>query len=319
MIRKIRVATRGSKLSLIQSKIAIECIRRRFPNLEFEVKIIKTTGDAIQDKPLYKIGVKGIFEKEVNIAVLEGKADIAIHSLKDLPGDIHPDLVIAGYPPRDSPLDVLVTTSYEPDLEALPERAIIGTSSLRRRAFILHRRPDLKVENIRGNVDTRIKKLIEGKYDAIVLAEAGIVRLIEEGLKFPIKYRPINPRELPPAPGQGIIAIVTRRDNEELISILEEASDWKTRIEAQAEREFLRKVRGGCHIPLGGVARIINDKLIFIAGIASIDGSEVKIVEFEGDLREPRKVGEEVACRLRVEAKHIFEKIEYEKESVIKS
>ncbi len=319
MIRKIRVATRGSKLSLIQTKIAIECIKRRFPNLEFEVEIVKTTGDVIQDKPLYKIGVKGIFEKEVNIAVLEGKADIAIHSLKDLPGDIHPDLVIAGYPPRDAPLDVLVTTNYEPDLEALPERAIIGTSSLRRRAFILHKRPDLKIENIRGNVDTRIKKLVEGRYDAIVLAEAGIVRLIEEGLKFPVKYRPFNPRELPPAPGQGIIAIVTRRDSEELISILEEASDWRTKIEAKAEREFLRKVRGGCHIPLGGIAQVVNDKLIFIAGIASIDGSEVKIIEIEGDLKEPERIGEEVAYRLRVEAKSIFEKVEYEKERVVKS
>jgi hydroxymethylbilane synthase len=214
--------------------------------------------------------------------------------MKDLPSEINPGLVIAGYPPRDSPHDALVARGEALGVHGLPRGARVGTSSVRRRAFLLNLRSDLEVDVARGNVDTRLRKLLNGVYDALVLAEAGLVRLIRDGMEIPVGYSRIPLDELPPAPGQGIVAVVARRDNKEIIRILERASDPVTRAQALAERAFLASVGGGCHVPLGGVA-IGDDELEFIAGIASLDGKAKVVVRLRGSLESPEELGRRAA------------------------
>ncbi|MGC8606212.1 MAG: hydroxymethylbilane synthase [Vulcanisaeta sp.] len=296
---KIRIATRGSRLSLIQSDIVMRMLRRVEPNIQFEVIIIRTTGDLVQDKPLYAIGTKGIFEKEVNLALLKDEADIAVHSLKDLPSEISPGLVIAGFSPRDPPFDVLVVRNdYPSDLMALPSGAKVGTSSVRRRAFLLSVRKDISINVIRGNVDTRINKLIRGDYDAVVIAEAGLVRLINDMKSLHIRYARIPLDLLPPAPGQGIIAVVTREKDTNLIDLLRKASDPKAMVEALAERAFLRTVGGGCHVPVGGVAIYDGNYMEFIAGIADINGNRKVIVKIRDSSIDPERLGINAAHEL---------------------
>jgi hydroxymethylbilane synthase len=300
MVRmRIRIATRGSKLSLVQTNIVMDMIKKVEPDVKFEVMIIKTTGDAIQDKPLYAIGVKGIFEKEVNQALLRNEADIAIHSLKDLPSELSPGLVIAGFSQRDPPYDVLVTKNREPvNLASLPSGAKIGTSSVRRRAFLLNLRRDLSIDVIRGNVDTRINKLINGQYDAIIIAEAGLVRLYGDLKSLGINYTRIPLDVIPPAPGQGIIAVVVREKDTEIIDLLRRASDPKARAEALAERAFLKTMGGGCHVPIGGIAIYEDHEMEFIAGVASIDGSRKRIIRVRGSSDNPEELGTRAAHEL---------------------
>ncbi len=292
---RLRIATRGSKLSLIQAQIVMDMIRKIEPDVKFELVIVKTTGDIIQDKPLYEIGVKGIFEKEVNRALLRGEADIAVHSLKDLPSEISPGLVLAGFPPRDPPYDALVTVGKCMRIEDLPSGTVVGTSSVRRRAFLMGLRPDLKVEVIRGNVDTRVRKLCQGLYDAIILAEAGLIRMWDELKKYGICYTRLPINAIPPPPGQGIIVAVVRETDAHLVDLLRKASDRKAMIEAIAERAFLRRIGGGCHVPLGGVAFVEDDKVRFLAAIASQDGSRRIFVEVEGNASNPELVGVKAA------------------------
>ena len=318
--RKIIVATRPSKLSLIQTYIAIDWIKKFYPDIQFEIRTFKSTGDKIQDKALYEIGVKGIFEKEINLAVLREEADIAIHSLKDLPAEINPELEIVCYPPRDSPYDVIVTRlDMEPSIEKLPSNSIIGTSSLRRKAFILRKRPDLKIEVIRGNVDTRIRKLLEGKYDAIIIAECGIERFEKFNEKFPIKYSRLSIYDMPPAPGQGIIAIVCRKNDNELVNLLKSISHKETTIEAICERTFLKYMKGGCHIPLGCIAQVKNNELHFYAAISNYDGSKVYTIELKGSINEPEYIGKKAAELLKEKAGNLIEELELEKEKFLKS
>jgi len=284
---------------LIQSDIVMRMLRRVEPNIQFEVIIIRTTGDLVQDKPLYAIGTKGIFEKEVNLALLKDEADIAVHSLKDLPSEISPGLVIAGFSPRDPPFDVLVVRNdYPSDLMALPSGAKVGTSSVRRRAFLLSVRKDISINVIRGNVDTRINKLIRGDYDAVVIAEAGLVRLINDMKSLHIRYARIPLDLLPPAPGQGIIAVVTREKDTNLIDLLRKASDPKAMVEALAERAFLRTVGGGCHVPVGGIAIYDGNYMEFIAGIADINGNRKVIVKIRDSSIDPERLGINAAHEL---------------------
>ncbi len=294
MAVKIRVATRGSKLSLIQTEVLLRSIREVEPDVDFEIIVVKTTGDIVQDKPLYAIGVKGIFEKEVNTAVLRGEADIAVHSLKDLPAEMHEDLVIAGYSKRDPPYDVLASKEGY-DLRGLPAGARVGTSSVRRAAFLRSLRPDLRVEPIRGNVDTRINKLLNGVVDAVVLAEAGIRRLYGDDL--PVRVRRVEPEYLPPPPGQGIVAAVARRDDGWILDLLRRASDPKATAEARAERAFLKEIGAGCHIAVGGLATLRPGGLEFLAGWASQDGARKILVKAFGE--EPEEVGVRAAKMLK--------------------
>ncbi|MBP1448606.1 MAG: hydroxymethylbilane synthase [Thermoproteus sp.] len=294
---KIKVATRGSKLSLAQTELMLKAIRAVEPGAKFEILIVKTAGDLIQDKPLYAIGVKGIFEKEVDLAVLKGEADLAIHSLKDLPSEIGGGLVIAGYSKRDPPFDVIASREGY-GLEDLPKGAVVGTSSVRRAAFLKKLRPDVEVRTMRGNVDTRISKILKGEYDAAVLAEAGIVRLY--GATPPVKIRRLRPEDMPPPPGQGIVAAVAREGDGWILDILRKASDQKATGEATAERAFLREMGGGCHTAVGGLAEARPDGTIeFLAGYASPNGSRAIIVRIYGE--EPRHVGEAAARLLKRE------------------
>lgn len=297
---KLRVATRGSKLSLIQTEIVLERLRKIRPDLEFELVIVKTRGDVHQDKPFASIGGKGLFEKEVNVAVLEGKADIAVHSLKDVPSTVSEKLVLAMVPPRDPPYDVLVARNGVKSIFELPKGAVVGTASARRKAMILHVRPDLKVKLLRGNVDTRLRKLDQGGYDAIVLAEAGLKRL---GVGRP--YWRFPPHVLPPAPGQGIIGVYTLYNRRDLVELLEEATDEEAMVLARAERAFLAYAGGGCHTPLGGYAWIENGVLHFYAAVASPDGSRKVEVHVEGDPDKPAAVGVEAALELRRRAREV--------------
>lgn len=235
--------------------------------------------------------------------MLRNEADIAVHSLKDLPSEISPGLVVAGFSPRDPPFDILVVRDdYPSDLMSLPSGARVGTSSVRRRAFLLNVRRDISINVIRGgNVDTRINKLIRGgDYDAIVIAEAGLVRLMSDVKSLNIKYTRIPPDVLPPAPGQGIIAVVAREKDTDLVDLLNRASDPRTRAEALAERAFLRTVGGGCHVPVGGIAiHEGGDRVEFIAGMADLNGGERKVlVRLSGSPSNPEELGVNAAREL---------------------
>ena len=285
---KLRIATRASRLSLVQVDVVVERLRRVVPNLEVELVKVKTRGDIHQDKPLYAIGGKGLFEKEVNKAVLDGRADIAVHSMKDLPSQIDPRLEILMVPPREPPNDVFLSRAGDLDPFRLPENTVVGTSSTRRKALILHYNPRARVEPIRGNVDTRLKKLETQGYDAIVLAEAGLIRL---GVRREYKRLPLD--SFPPAPCQGLLAVVGLRDDSRLHKILGQASDPIALREAMAERAFLEAAGGGCHVPLGGVSVHWANRLVFIAAILSSNGEKAFWIKLRGDVQAPEKLGRE--------------------------
>ena len=289
---RIRIAARGSKLSLRQVQSFVEYVRKHYPDLQFEIVTVKTTGDKFQAsfEELAKKGLTGLFEKEVNKAVLEGKADVAVHSLKDLPSEIDERLEIVTYLPRDPPYDALVSREGL-KLEELPEGAIIGTSSSRRKALIKNLRPDLKVKDLRGNVDTRIRKLKAGDYDAIILAEAGIVRL-----ELDVNYQRLYWRDFTPAPGQGIIVAVARKGSE-LADALKAISDVRSERMALAEREVLKTFGGGCFVALGALAQEINDKLRLRATLLTPNGSKRWDIELLGE--DPLALGREAALTLK--------------------
>jgi hydroxymethylbilane synthase len=283
---KVKVATRSSKLSLAQTEIALSHIKALYPSLEFEVVTVKTTGDVERGKPLYEFKVSGVFEKEVNRALLRGEADIAVHSLKDIPSSIDEQLEIVFTPPRDPPNDVLIHRSgavIPP--EELPEGTVVGTSSLRRIAQLRFVNDRVRVENIRGNIDTRIRKLLSNLYDAIVVAEAGIRRL---NLNIAFYRLPLIP--FTPAPGQGIIAVVALRDSS-IARMLRGKSDRATWSMVVAERSFIEELRVGCKLPVGGVSMVNGDKLTFIASTLSRDGSRGYWVKLKGGLEEAEGIG----------------------------
>lgn len=291
---KVRVATRGSKLSLAQTEIAIEHIRRLYPQLEFEIVTVKTRGDIEKEKPLYEFKTSGIFEKEVNMALLRGEADIAVHSLKDIPSSIDEDLEIVFAPPRDKPNDVLIHRSGNViPPEELPEGSVVGTSSLRRIAYLRFVNDRVRIENIRGNLDTRIRKLLLNLYDAIVVAEAGVRRL-----NIDITYYRLPLIPFTPAPGQGIIAVVALRDSS-IARMLRGRSDRTTWSMIVAERSFIEELRVGCKLPVGGVSLVDGDKLTFIASVLSRDGSKGYWVKFKGGLEEAESIGRRAGETIR--------------------
>src|SRR5918911_5353856 len=247
-MKTILVGTRGSRLAIAQTEIALVALRKAHPQVRFEVIPISTKGD-VDKRPLFTLDEKGIFEKEVNEAVKQGIVDFAVHSLKDIPSDLSDNLSVACIPKRASPNDVLVTDNGQ-KLKDLAPGSVVGTSSLRRAVQLTKTRPNLNVRPIRGNVETRVKKVISGEYDAVVLAEAGLTRI---GMKDVIIER-FSVREFVPAPGQGAIAIVCRKDDKALIDMLKQIEDPRSRAEVMAERALIKKVEGGCRFPLGAVA-----------------------------------------------------------------
>lgn len=292
MIKTVRVGTRGSRLAIAQTEIALAALRKVHPHVRFEVIAISTKGD-VDNRPLFTLDEKGIFEKEVNEAVKQGKVDFAVHSLKDVPSDLSDDLSVACIPKRASPNDVLVTDNGQ-KLKDLAPGSVVGTSSLRRAVQLTKTRVDLNVRPIRGNVETRVKKVISGEYDAAVLAEAGLSRL---GMKDVIVQR-FSIRDFVPAPGQGAIAIMCRSDDAALADMLQQIEDRHSRIAVLAERALIRKVEGGCRFPIGAVAIINEDKITLYASVFSADGKQSIHIKKSGTATKPEQLGSSVANML---------------------
>jgi hydroxymethylbilane synthase len=288
------IGTRSSKLALWQAEYIADCLQKQYPDLVVELKHIATTGDKILDTPLAKIGGKGLFTKELETEMLDGDIDIAVHSLKDMPTQIPEGLTLAVITERFDPGDCLVSNVYA-SLAELPQGARVGTSSLRRKAQLLHVRPDLTILDLRGNVNTRLRKLDDGEYDAIILAAAGLKRL---GFSDRIKET-IDPALCLPAVGQGALAIEARVDDAETLELIKFLQDDATRQSAAAERSFLAAVEGGCQVPVGVYARKqANDSLKVTAVIASVDGKTLLRDELIGDALEANELGRRLAEKL---------------------
>lgn len=282
----MKVGTRGSNLAMTQTKNIINQLSKII-NEEIDVEIIKTTGDKITDSQLYSIDVKGIFTKELDKAVLEEDVDFAVHSLKDLPTELAGDLEIIAIPERESPNDVLIS-SY--DWDELPEGASIGTSSLRREAFCNYHNKDLNIKPIRGNIDTRIKKVENGEYDATIMAEAGIKRLgLTQHIKkiFPLEY-------FTPAAGQGALAVVARHDSN-VQKDLEKLNHFNSAQEVTAEKTVLAELGVGCQWPLGVSARTNGDKLDIYSILLEKEGKVLSKVKLSGSIKDAEKLGIDAA------------------------
>ncbi|MEP6707345.1 MAG: hydroxymethylbilane synthase [Pyrinomonadaceae bacterium] len=294
------IGSRGSKLALIQAQMVKAELERLHPSLEVQIEIIKTTGDVKTD-PLSVIGGKGVFTKELEDALLDGRTDIAVHSLKDLPTILSDKLIIAAICKREDPRDALVlgrltqiSGGVNPSVAALPKEATIGTSSPRRLAQLKNLRSDLVFKDLRGNVDTRLRKLDEGQYDALVLACAGLRRLDRENRIS----APLSPQEMLPAVGQGAIAIEARAGDEDTVGLVGKLDHKFTRLACTAERSFLLSLGGGCLLPIAGYA-IVRDKRIRLQGlVADALGERIVRDHISGPLDEAEKLGSRLAERL---------------------
>lgn len=293
MRNKLVIGSRGSRLALWQTNFIKEQLQSFFPETEFEIKIIKTTGDKLLDVALSKIGDKGLFTRQIETALLEGEIDFAVHSLKDLQTVQPEGLKIGAITAREISNDVLISQKYD-SIAELPRGAEVATGSLRRRSQILNRRPDLLVSEIRGNVPTRIEKFLESDADALILAFAGVHRL---GLDAFIKQ--VIPLDVMiPAVGQGALGIEIRKSDAEIQAMLEKINDEPTAICTAAERSFLRKLEGGCQVPIAGHARLDGDR-VYLQGFAgSADGKIVIKDSISGDKRKAVNLGKELAERL---------------------
>jgi len=295
----LRIATRRSQLALAQARWVKQRLEELEPGLTVELREYVTTGDRVLDVPLAQAGRKGLFTREIEEALLAGEADVAVHSLKDLPGALPPGLLLGAVPEREDPRDALVApgpAAAGESLQALPAGARLGSSSLRRGAQLLHLRPDLRVESIRGNVDTRLRKLDEGQYDGLVLAAAGLRRL---GLAHRISAC-LSPEECTPAPGQGALGIECRAGDAAAAALLARLDHGPTRAAVTAERSLMVELGGGCSIPLGAFARPAGDSLRLIAVVAAPDGSRlVGAALDDAPASEPELAGRLVAERLR--------------------
>ena len=293
MKRHLIIGTRQSKLALWQAEHIAGRIRERFPAIEVTLKKIVTTGDKILDVPLAKIGGKGLFTKELENAMLSGDIDLAVHSLKDMPTELPEGLMLAAITTRADASDAFVSLCYK-SLDELPQGAKVGTSSLRRRAQILKYRPDLQTVDLRGNLDTRIKKLENKEMDAIILATAGLKRL---GLEQYITQ--ILPAAIClPAVGQGALAIETRQDDAEVLLVLEFLNDNDTIAAVTAERAYLREVQGGCQVPVGVHGEVNGDQLLLEATILKIDGTREVREQICGNCSEAEALGVKLAQQM---------------------
>ncbi|MDD3268206.1 MAG: hydroxymethylbilane synthase [Syntrophomonadaceae bacterium] len=289
-MKSLRLGTRGSKLALWQAEHVAGRLRQSHPDLKVELQIIKTTGDKILDVALSKIGDKGLFTKEIEKELLESRIDLAVHSMKDLPTQLEKGLCIGAVLPRENPADVLISHRGF-TFKNLPPGAKIGTSSLRRIAQMKKLRPDLIFVEIRGNVETRIRKMQEKNLNGIVLAYAGVKRL---GMENAISE--ILPCEtILPAVGQGIIAIETRSDDPLIFSLLQAINDEDAYLSCQAERSFLKELEGGCQVPIASLASIKGDRIQLQGLIAALDGSEVFRDFIEGPCLEAELLGQQLA------------------------
>jgi hydroxymethylbilane synthase len=302
-VRKLILGSRGSKLAMAQSQWVATQL-----GTEVEIKKISTRGDKIQDVALAKLEGKGFFTKEIDDALLSSEIDLAVHSFKDVPTDLPRGLIIASVPARESPKDALV--GNYPSLEELPLNAKVGTASIRRRVEVLKVRPDANLEDLRGNLDTRMRKIKEGEYDSIIVAEAGLKRLGYSD------YFPLDPRIFIPAAGQGALAITARSDDEEVLNSLSELEDSQTRLSVECERLFLSTLESGCQVPAGVLTEIDKDTNMFtiLGFISSLDGKQFISNEDTGPLDNAKDItlnatnrlldlgGKEILRKIREEA-----------------
>jgi len=288
---KIVVGTRGSNLALRQTNMVIDMIKEKHPGVEFEVKIIKTKGDIIKDVPIDKIGGKEIFVKEIERELLEGTIDMAVHSMKDMPGKLPEGLKLSPPPIREDYRDVFVFREGIKSIEELPKGAKIGTGSKRRKYQILKYRPDLNIVPIRGNVETRIRKIEEENLDGVILAAAGIKRL---GLDLDSRIFYINKEIMLPSPTQGILAIEIRDKDEKVESILKGIYHRETEIQATVERGFLTAVGGSCKVPVGCYCEVLEDKIIVEGLLGSEEGDILIRKSIVEDINEYKEAGEKL-------------------------
>lgn len=293
MSRSLRIGTRGSALAIQQTQIVVDAVHAAWPDLSVDVMHIRTTGDRIQDVPLAKIGDKGLFVKEIEEALLDGRIDWAVHSVKDLPSELPNGLSVGTLAARSDPRDALVAR-HGLNLATLPENAVIGTSSLRRRAQLLHWRPDLAIVPVRGNVDTRLRKLETDGLDGIVVAAAGLVRMGWEG-----RISDIIPPEISlPAVGQGALGVEMRSDDEEAHTLFQPLTCTATQAAVTAERTFLARLQGGCQVPIAAWATVDDSRLCLRGMISDIDGLTLLQGERWGLVHAPEQVGTVLAEEL---------------------
>ena len=286
------IGARGSQLSIAQTNWVIDQLKKVHQNLEFEIKPIKTQGDT-DTRPLFTIDQKGIFEKEIDRAVAQKEIDFAVHSLKDVPSQLDENLVLACIPKREMVNDVFIS-SDDSTLETIKTGAVIGTSSLRRAVQISRKRPDVIVKPIRGNIETRIRKVSGENYDAIVLAKAGITRL-----GIDVSFTELSIEDFSPSPGQGALAIVSRKNDENTIQMLKKIEDANSRIEIEAERALSDFVDSGCRFPLGAYAKSNGEELSLQVSAFSVDGKKYLYVNKTGRKNDPYSLGKSVGEELR--------------------
>lgn len=303
--QKIVIGSRGSQLALWQANWVKSEIERLHSNADIDIRIIATSGDKIQDVPLSKIGGKGLFVKEIEEALLANEIDLAVHSMKDVPMELPTELGISVITKRENPLDALISKNGE-KLADLPQGATIGTSSLRRSSQLLKYRDDFKIHPLRGNVDTRLRKVEEGKYDAILLASAGLNRLgwanrITEEISHDI---------LLPAMGQGALGIETRLDDTMIYDFISTLNHEQTHYAVSAERSLVGRLDGGCQVPIGAYARIEKGLITLKGLVASLDGEIIYKLENVGPVDDAINIGQELGSKLlKMGANEILEKL----------
>jgi hydroxymethylbilane synthase len=293
-LQTLVIGTRGSSLALWQANHVTERLQGLHPELQIEVRVIHTRGDLVRDRALSQVGGRGLFVKEIESALLSGEIDMAVHSLKDMTSEQPQGLRLGAILERADARDALVRRDSEGQLQDLPQGARVGTSSLRRRAQLLAARPDLQVLDLRGNVDTRLRKLGEGDYDAVILAVAGLQRLghtsaISQALPVDLML---------PAVGQGALCVEVRAGDEQVDRLLASLDHPATRQATQAERAFLRRLEGGCQVPIGAHAEVVDDRLHLQGLIAALDGSRLVRDETRGPALEAAQLGWDLAERL---------------------
>jgi len=296
MKNKIIIGTRGSKLALWQAEWIKAELQKIRPGLEVELNKIKTTGDKILDVPLAKVGGKGLFVKEIEEALLRNEADIAVHSMKDVPTDFPDGLHLAVICKREDPRDAFISQIQNSKFKiqnflGLPQGATVGTSSLRRSCQLLSMRPDIKIEQLRGNLDTRLRKLDEGQFDAIILAAAGVKRLgwadrITETLPPEISL---------PAIGQGAVGIECRTDDEFINKLIAPLDHFETSVCVRAERACLKKLEGGCQVPIAAYAKLINGMIVMDGLVGSVSGETIIKAHVEGNPKDAEMLGIKLA------------------------
>jgi hydroxymethylbilane synthase len=293
-VSKLVIATRRSRLALWQAEHVKGLLEKRHPGLEVRLLPMSTRGDELLDQRLDKVGGKGLFVKELENALADGRAQLAVHSMKDLPAELPPGFVIAAILEREDPRDAFVSAKFS-SLKEMPGKAVIGTSSLRRAAQILERYPGLEAKLLRGNVETRLAKLDRGEYDAVILAVAGLVRL---GLESRIRER-LDAGDSLPAPGQGALGIECLASREDVAALLAPLADAAVTLCVRAERTVSRAFGGSCTIPLGAFAEVEGGRMRLRALVAAADGRRVARADVAGDAAAPDALGELAAEALR--------------------